>query len=402
MYKKLASPLVIVFITLLLDKLGENIIFPLLPYILNSYNPDGVTLGLIAATSQAVAVITGPIVGSLSDSVGRRPVIIICIALNFVSLLMFGWAGSITIIFTSRALGGLGSSTIGTLQAYITDISTPETRSRNLGMSGAAFGLGAIAGPALGGGLVGFGATVPIFAAAALTGINLLIGFLFLRETIDINNKKRFDLKSINIFRSIGGILSKPELRSVSLSFALFNFSFAAFTSMLVLALKDLYGWSAGQTSGIFIIVGIVVTYTQVAVVGKLVNRWGENIVNKNGYLFVSFGIILLPLAGLSTQLTASFVVISSILLAFGASLVLPTARSLVSGLVSSKEQGVQLASLASLAGIAGSVGPIAGGWLYDITPNASFIAEAIACLIGWSLLNKNYRQTNINQHADA
>ena len=91
MYKKLASPLVIVFITLLLDKLGENIIFPLLPYILNSYNPDGVTLGLIAATSQAVAVITGPIVGSLSDSVGRRPVIIICIALNFVSLLMFGW-----------------------------------------------------------------------------------------------------------------------------------------------------------------------------------------------------------------------------------------------------------------------------------------------------------------------
>ena len=392
MYKKLANPLVIVFITLLLDKLGENIIFPLLPYILNSYNPDGVTLGLLAATSQAVAVVAGPIVGSLSDSVGRRPVIVICIALNFISLLMFGWAGSISIIFTSRAIGGLGSSTIGTLQAYITDISTPETRSRNLGISGAAFGLGAIAGPALGGGLVGFGATVPIFAAAGLTGINLLIGYIFLKETIDKENKKKFDLKSINIFRSIGGILSKSELRAVSLSFAFFNFSFAAFTSMLVLALKDLYGWSAGQTSGIFIIVGVVVTYTQVAVVGKLVNRWGEKLVNKNGYLFVSFGIILLPIASISSQLTATIIVISSISLAIGASLVLPTARSLVSGLVSSKEQGVQLASLASLAGVASSIGPIAGGWLYDITPNASFIAEAVACLIGWSLLHNNQK----------
>ena len=121
-----------------------------------------------------------------------------------------------------------------------------------------------------------FGASVPVFAAAFLTGINLLIGFIFLRETISEENKKAFDISSINIFRSISRILSRPDLRAVSISFALFNFSFTAFTSLLVLALKDLYGWSAGQTSGIFIVVGVVVTYTQVAVVGKLVNRWSE------------------------------------------------------------------------------------------------------------------------------
>ena len=389
MLKKLTHPLAIIFITLLLDKLGENIIFPLLPYILSAYNPDGMTLGLLASTSQGVAVLSGPLVGSLSDSIGRRPVIISCIALNFISLLIFGWAGSLSIIFTSRALGGLGSSTIGTLQAYITDISSPETRSRNLGISGAAFGLGAIAGPALGGGLVGFGASVPVFAAAFLTGINLLIGFIFLRETISEENKKPFDVNSINIFKSISRILSRPDLRAVSLSFALFNFSFTAFTSLLVLALKDLYGWSAAQTSGIFIVVGVVVTYTQVAVVGKLVNRWSEGLVNQSGYLFVSGGILLLPIAGISEVVTATFVVASSIALAIGASLVLPTARSMVSGLVSSQEQGVQLASLASLSGTASCLGPIVAGWLYDITPIASFSVEAIACLMGWILLNQ-------------
>ena len=104
MLKKITHPLAIIFVTLLLDKLGENIIFPLLPYILSAYNPDGMTLGLLASTSQGVAVLSGPLVGSLSDSIGRRPVIVSCIALNFISLLIFGWAGSLSIIFTSRAL----------------------------------------------------------------------------------------------------------------------------------------------------------------------------------------------------------------------------------------------------------------------------------------------------------
>ena len=220
-----------------------------------------------------------------------------------------------------------------------------------------------------------------------------MIGFIFLRETVSEKNKKTFDISSINIFKSISRILSRPDLRAVSVSFALFNFSFTAFTSLLVLALKDLYGWSAGQTSGIFIVVGVVVTYTQVAVVGKLVNRWSEEFVNKSGYLFVSAGILLLPLAGISSLLTATLVVGSSIALAIGASLVLPTARSLVSGLVSSNEQRVQLASLASLSGIASCLGPIIAGWLYDIKPIASFSVEALACLTGWLLLHQHQKQ---------
>lgn len=162
MLKKLHTPIGLVFTTLFLDKLGENIVYPLLPFILAAYKPDALTLGLVASVGTLFAVLTGPLAGSLSDALGRRPVILVCIAINLISLLMFGWAGSLTMVFTSRALNGVGSSTMGTLQAYITDISTPENRAKNLGVSGAAFGLGAIAGPALGGGLVGLGPSVPI------------------------------------------------------------------------------------------------------------------------------------------------------------------------------------------------------------------------------------------------
>jgi len=392
MIKHAKSPILVVFLTMLLDKTGETLIFPLLPFILAAYNPDGLTLGLLASVSTFVAVFGGPLAGACSDAIGRRPVILICIAINLLSLLIFGWAGSLAVIFMSRALGGIGSSTIGTLQAYITDISTPENRAKNLGVSGAAFGLGAIGGPALGGGLVGLGATVPVFVAAGMTGINLLMAALFLKETLREETRKEFDIRSINVFSKISSLLSNQGLRGISLGFAFFNLAFSAFTSMLVLSLKEMYGWEASQTSGIFVVVGLTMTYAQVALIGKLVKRYGERGLFRVGMLVVAAGILLIPAAKINDHLVGVIIVGAGILLAVGASLVLPTSRSLVSGLVSKNEQGVQLASLASLAAIASTIGPVMGGWLYDRSTVLSFLIEAIVCVIGFAIIGKGSR----------
>ena len=392
MIKHAKNPIFVVFLTMLLDKTGETLIFPLLPFILAAYNPDGLTLGLLASVSTFVAVFGGPLAGACSDAIGRRPVILICIAINLLSLLIFGWAGSLAVIFMSRALGGIGSSTIGTLQAYITDISTPENRAKNLGVSGAAFGLGAIGGPALGGGLVGLGATVPVFVAAGMTGINLLMAALFLKETLREETRKEFDIRSINVFSKISSLLSNHGLRGISLGFAFFNLAFSAFTSMLVLSLKEMYGWEASQTSGIFVVVGLTMTYAQVALIGKLVKRYGERGLFRVGMLVVAAGILLIPAAKINDHLVGVIIVGAGILLAVGASLVLPTSRSLVSGLVSKNEQGVQLASLASLAAIASTIGPVMGGWLYDRSTVLSFLIEAIVCVIGFAIIGKGSR----------
>ena len=389
MIRHAKSPIFVIFLTMLLDKTGETLIFPLLPFILAAYNPDGLTLGLLASVSTFVAVFGGPLAGACSDAIGRRPVVLICIAINLVSLLIFGWAGSLAVIFMSRALGGIGSSTIGTLQAYITDISTPENRAKNLGVSGAAFGLGAIGGPALGGGLVGLGASVPVFVAAGMTGINLVMAVLFLKETLSEENQKEFNIRSVNVFSKISSLLSNQGLRGISLGFAFFNLAFSAFTSMLVLSLKEMYGWEASQTSGIFVVVGLTMTYAQVALIGKLVKRYGERDLFRVGMLVVAAGILCIPAASINDQLVGVIIVGAGILLAVGASLVLPTSRSLVSGLVSKKEQGVQLASLASLAAIASTIGPVMGGWLYDQSTVISFLVEALVCIIGFAIIGK-------------
>lgn len=389
MIKKLHHPLAIVFLTLLLDKLGENIVYPLLPFILAAYKPDALTLGLVASTATLFGVLTSPLMGALSDSIGRRPVIISCIALNMVSLLMFGWAGSLAFVFISRAVNGVATSTTGSLQAYITDISNPGNRARNLGISGAAFGLGAIAGPALGGGLVGFGASMPLFVAAGLAGYNLLTASLFLRETRPPEQRQPLKLQQLNLLKPLGKLITAPTINRVALGFAAYNLSFAAFTSLLVLSLKDLFKWSPGQTSGVFVVIGITLTAVQLALVGGLVRRWGEYGVNRFGMAITAGSILLIPLAKQLPLLSATLIVSSGLLLAIGAAFVLPTARSLVAGLVSPSEQGVTLGSLASLTGIASAIGPIAAGWIYDKSTLGCFVFEAGFAVIGMALLGR-------------
>lgn len=397
MLKKLHHPLSIVFLTLLLDKLGENIVYPLLPFILAAYKPDGLTLGLVASTATIFGVLTSPFMGALSDSIGRRPVILACIALNMVSLLMFGWAGSLAFVFLSRAINGLGTSTTGTLQAYITDISTSENRARNLGISGAAFGLGAIAGPALGGGLVHFGVSVPLFVSAGLAGYNLLTASLFLRETRPPQSRGPLEIQQLNLFIPLSRLISAPVINRVALGFAAYNLAFAAFTSLLVLSLKDLFNWSPNQTSGIFVVIGLTLTSVQVALIGGLVRRWGEYAINRSGMALTAASILLIPVAKGLPLFAASLIVVSSLLLAVGAAFVLPTARSLVAGLVSPSEQGVTLGSLASLTGIASAIGPIAAGWIYDQSSVGCFVFEAGFALIGMALLGRQQQKATVS-----
>jgi MFS family permease len=314
-------------------------------------------------------------------------VILVCIVINVFSLLLFGFAGSLTLIFLSRAINGVSTATVGTAQAYISDISTPATRARNFGISGAAFGLGAIAGPAMGGGLVGLGMHVPLFVAAGLAFINFVMAIFFLHESLPMERRQPFNLGGLNIVGQLRVLLQRHDVNRLSLSFACFNFAFSAFTSLLVLNLKDALGWVPSQAGGIFVVVGITVTYVQVAQIGPLVKRHGELTINRAGLLLVALGISLLPFATYFKLLGAVIVVASALLLAVGAAFVIPTARSMVSNRVSSSEQGVMLGSLLSLTGIASALGPVSAGLLYDRSPLVSFLFQALACVIGMGLL---------------
>lgn len=394
MLKKIHHPLTAVFVTLLIDKMGENIVYPLLPFILAAYQPDGLTLGLLAATATLFAVLAGPLIGALSDAYGRRRVLIACITVNVGSFLLFGWAGSLSLIFLARAINGVASATTGTAQAYIADISAPENQARNQGISGAAFGLGAIVGPALGGGLVGWGVSVPIFVAAALSAINLVQVILLVQESLPLEHRKPFRREQLNVFAPMLALLSNARTRRVAIAFVCFNLAFSAFASLLVLNLKDALGWNAAQASGIFVVVGITLTYIQVGVLGRLVKSWGEARVNRTGMLLVAAGLALLPLAPLVGWAAATVVVLSGILLAIGAGLTIPTARVLVASKMPASEQGVSFGSLMSLAGLASALGPVAGGALYDVSTAGCFLLQAVICVVGAGILQQEILAT--------
>ncbi len=398
--KKITNPLGVVFFTLLLDKIGENIIFPILPFVLASYNPNALTIGLTASVSTFFATLASPVTGALADNSGRRPIILACIGLNAGALLIFGWANSLALILVSRAITGIAMSSNGALQAYITDISTISNRARNLGLIGAAFGLGSIFGPALGGVLVGFGPKVPIFATAGLTIYNLITAILFLKETKPQAQQTKVELGRIKLIQPVIELLKTPIINRVAIGFSAYSFAFSAFVSLLVLALKDLFGWTSSQTSGLFVLLGLTLTVAQIGFTGKAVNKVGEHAANRFGMIATAFALVLIPTASLLKPLSATLIVVSAMLLAIGASFVQPTSRSLISGLTPSEKQGVVLGSLASLTNLANCAGPIVAGVIYDKTPSGSFITQAAVILVGAYLLGSKPKQESTGSPA--
>ena len=390
MLKKLTNPLGVVFFTLLLDKLGENILFPLLPFLLAAYNPDALTIGLVASVSTFFSTLASPITGAFADSSGRRPIILACIGLNVGALLLFGWANSLALILVSRALTGVAMSSNGALQAYITDISTTGNRARNLGLIGAAFGLGSIFGPALGGALVGFGAKVPIFVTAGLTIYNFATAFFFLKESRHMVTGQKPEKRKVSLVKPVIDILTTPVINRVALGFGAYSFAFSAFASLLVLALKDLFDWNSTQTSGLFVLLGITLTVAQLGFTGRAVKKFGEYSANRLGMIATAVALALIPAASFIKPLSATLIVLSAMLLAAGASFVQPTSRSLVSGLTPSEKQGVVLGSLTSITNLASCAGPIVAGFIYDKNPGGSFLTQATVILIGALILGSN------------
>lgn len=390
MLNKVKSPLAIVFLTLLLDKIGENIIFPILPFLLAAYNPNALTIGLVASISTFFSTIVSPMTGSLADRSGRRPIILSCLGLNLLALLVFGWADSLAVILVSRAITGISMSSNGVLQAYIADISTAEKRARNLGLIGAAFGLGSIFGPALGGALVGLGAKVPIFVTAGLTAYNFITAILFLRESRLPDKDQAGKTLRLGILKPVLKLIKTPIIGRVSIGFGAYSLAFSGYVSLLVLSLRDLFGWNSTQTSGLFVLLGLTLTVAQIGFTGKAVVRFGEYSVNRIGMIATSIALTLIPLAAVAKGLSSTLIVLSAMLLATGASFVQPTSRSLISGLTDRDKQGVVLGSLTSVTNLANSAGPILAGLIYDKSPYGSFLAQAGVIAIGALLLSRN------------
>jgi multidrug resistance protein len=355
------SPLAIIFVTVFIDLVGFGIILPLLPYYAESYGASATMVGLLSTSYSLMQFLFMPIWGRLSDRLGRRPMILLSLVGSSVGFLIFGLAQDLLLLFLGRMVAGIAGAIVPTTQAYIADITTPEQRAKGMGLIGAAFGLGFILGPAIGGQLSVYGYDKPFLFAAALAGANFVFAFFKLPESLKEENRLKARREGFNLER-LKKALSQPLIPILLTIYFVVIFAFANMEATFGLLNMHAYDLSARGTSHLFTYIGILMCLMQGLAVGHLVRLFGEKRLIALGTFCMIFGLALMPYA---PNIPVYCVIIA--LVAFGAGANNPSLNSLISRSSIPEDQGGVLGISQSLASLGRILGPAWGGYTFDV-----------------------------------
>jgi len=381
--RALATIFAIVFV----DLLGFGILIPVLPLYAEHFGASGAVVGLLLAAYSATQFLFAPLLGRLSDDYGRRPILLLSLFGSVVAWTLFGLADGLLVLFLARLLAGAMGGNIATTQAYIADITPPERRAQGLGLVGAAFGLGFVFGPALGGvfsspgvvaavdgalpGLVPITQfTLPSFAAAVISALNLVAAFVVLPET----RRTTQAAETGSRLAMLRDALEDPALAGLVASFFLFSLAFSGMESMFVLFTGDQFGFGPAMNGYVLAYVGVIIAIVQGGLVGRIVPRFGEVRIAVLGVVLTGVTIGLLPF-------TASLLALLAVLtpLAVGNAFANVSLTTLVSRSASADEQGGAFGLTQSAGSLARIVGPVAAGVLYTAVAYWSpFVAGAV------------------------
>ncbi len=276
MNKKLLSSIILV---VFIDLLGFSLILPLLPYYAETFHASAFVTGLLVASYAVAQLIGAPLLGRMSDRYGRRPILLASIFGTFVGFLLLGVANALWILFASRIIDGLTGGNLAIAQAYISDVTDVKNRAKGLGLIGAAFGLGFIIGPVAGGLLSQWGYAVPAFAAAAMSFINLALVFFWLPESLTAESRaEMIDRRPAVTLGALLVALKRPFSGSLLISRFFFGVAFAIFQTIFSLYALTKFNLTAAQTGYVLAYVGILSVITQGYLVGKITNRFREDI----------------------------------------------------------------------------------------------------------------------------
>ena len=353
------SPLIVIFTTIFIDLVGFGIVIPVLPFYAEGtlFNATPRTVGLLFASYSIMQLIFSPVLGGLSDKHGRRPVLLISIIGTGIGFLVLGFAKTIFMLFVGRILDGITGGNISTAQAYIADITTEENRAKGMGLVGAAFGVGFIFGPAIGGILSQWGVNVPFFFAAALCFANAVLLYFTLPETVTANHPAKNRAAGGRSFRHVLTSLKQPRLAFVLIIYFLFVVSFSIMTSSFAFYTMFRFGYDAQHTGYLFAYVGLIAVVIQGGLIGRLVKRFGELPLVIFGALCFAISLFAVPFVGPAAGGLAALLVGGGVF-SMGNSLATPALTSLASKSAGREQQGVVLGVTQSVASLARAVGP--------------------------------------------
>jgi MFS transporter, DHA1 family, tetracycline resistance protein len=353
------SPLIVIFTTVFIDLVGFGIVIPVLPFYAEgtAFNATPRTVGLLFASYSIMQLIFSPILGGLSDKYGRRPVLLLSIIGTGIGFLVLGLATTVWMLFIGRILDGITGGNISTAQAYIADVTTEENRAKGMGLIGAAFGLGFIFGPAIGGILSHWGIHVPFFFAAALCFANAILLFFTLPETVTADHPAKH---SAARGRSLGHIiasLKQPKLAFILVIYFLFIVAFSIMTTSFSLYTMFRFGYDAQHTGYLFAYVGLIAVIIQGGLIGRLVKRFGEVPLVIFGALCFAISLFAVPFVGPAAGGLGALLIGGGVF-SMGNSLATPALTSLASKSAGPAQQGVVLGVTQSTASLARAVGP--------------------------------------------
>lgn len=377
------------FFTVFIYLLGFGIIIPILPAISKEFGASSTEIGLLMSSFSFFQFVFAPLWGKLSDRYGRRPILIFCMAGEAVSYVLFAFSGSLAMLFFARSLSGAFGGAISTASAYVSDVTERKERSKGMGMIGAAFGLGFLVGPVMGGGLtfVGkklgsappFGLSFPSLFVALLCLVSLLFVYLKLKEP---ERRKTAETKSSRwrLFQ----LLSKDKRALVLMGvYFLTNMGFSMMEPVLFLKTYDDLGWSPVEASLGFAYIGLIMVFTQGYLVRKLLPRFGEPRLLLVGCL--AMGLALIGI-GLSFHVVALALVLT--VMALGSGVYNPSVLGSMSLLSPDEIQGEVFGVTQSLSALARICGPPLGGYLYgSLFPGSSFFVAGLLVLGGFLLI---------------
>jgi multidrug resistance protein len=370
-----------VFLTVFLDLVGFGIVIPLLPLYAARFGATPVAVTWLLAVYSLMQFFFAPGWGRVSDRIGRRPVLLVGLFGSAASYLAFGLAGSLPVLFIARAVNGLAGANVGVAQAYIADVTGPEDRAKGMGMIGAAFGLGFVIGPAIGGVLSRYGVATPFLAAAGVTLANALLAVVRLPESLPPERRQAhprgFGLAER--LRVLVGGETSGRLRALYAAGFLVTLSFAAMEGTLSLWADARWHLSRHWVAYLFTYLGIVSVIAQGGVVGRVVKRAGERRTALLGMALVAAGLAAAALAPTMALLLAGVGA-----LAFGQGMASPSMSSLISHEGGAGEQGRVLGVYQSLSALGRVAGPVIGGVaLQHIGLPAPFLAAALIAFAG-------------------
>jgi MFS transporter, DHA1 family, tetracycline resistance protein len=393
-----------------LDMLGVGLAVPVLPLLVGDFvtTPDAQSrwYGILAATFGLMQFLCMPMLGAISDKIGRRPVLIFSSAGMGVNFLVTAWAPSLAWLFLGRFVGGACAASMSTASAYASDVSTPQNRAKAFGMIGAAFGLGFICGPMIGGLLGDINHHLPFYVGAAMCFANAVFGYFFVSESLPLEKRSDVTAAKVNPFASIVRLFSRRDIGLLILVFALLSFAQVLQQTTWVLFTHFKFGWGSQQNGIALFCVGLTAAVVQAGLLSRFLKWFGEVRVSLIG-LFTA--IFVYAAVGAAPYAWMIYVLIFVNLFAYAAA---PALQGIASKATDPKEQGALMGSLQSLTSLSIVIAPIIGtgllatvshlpkgDWRLGISFYLAAALQVAAWAIAWRFFRRRARMGGLPIH---